>query len=349
MKNIQFFFGLFCLLHLNCTLHHLKIDGSPAVRYVSPVKEDRTKFDLDRITAKKKISDNFDRLVESYNSDALTNLLEKGGYIQIDKNANYTLRYSIDITEDMPFPISPIFFLLTLGIFPVVETTDGFVTIQLIDNSSEKIIKEYRYEVAHKYVTSWLSIVASLILWGDQWDLAMFHNHGFPQEMIVSKFQKDFYTDLSNQKILFVSNSKNEKRYPKERYAILPVIYSHSKDKKTSDVIRDKIETVLVNKKYTVLERTKMNEITKEFKLAQTGLTRNDQIELGKMLNATNLILTEILELNQDDKHLEFSIKNLDVESGQILWKYEFTIDETNLSESINKAMEGLKSSIENP
>ena len=139
-----------------------------------------------------------------------------------------------------PVPFSPIFFLLTLGISPVVETTDGFVTIQLIDNSSEKIIKEYRYEVTHKYVTSWLSIVASLILWGDQWDLAMFHNHGFPQEMIVSKFQKDFYTDLSNQKILFVSNSKNEKRYPKERYAILPVIYSHSKDKKTSDRLYDR-------------------------------------------------------------------------------------------------------------
>lgn len=348
MKNIRFFFWIFCLLYLNCTLHHLKIDGNPAVRYLNPIQEDKKKFNLDRVTAKTKISDNFDRLLESYNSDNLSHLLEKGGNIQIDKNANYTMRYSIDITEDMPFPISPIFFLLTLGFSPVVETTDGFVTIQLMDNSSEKVIKEYRYEVTHKYVTSWLSIVASLILWGDEWNLAMFHNHGFPQEMIVSKFQKDFYTDLSNQKLSFVSNPKNEKRSQKERYAILPVIYSHSKDKETSDVIRDKIETVLVNKKYTVLERTKMNEITREFKLAQTGLTRNDQIELGKMLNATNLILTEILELNQDDKHLEFSIKNLDVESGQILWKYEFSIDESKISESINKAMEGLKSLIQN-
>jgi len=349
MKNIQFFFGIFCLLHLNCTLHHLKIDGIPAVRYVNPLHEDKKKFDLDRITSKKKISNNFDRLVESYNSDALSPLLEKGCCIQIEKNAIYTLRYSIDITEDMPFPISPIFFLLTLGISPVLETTDGFVTIQLIDNSSEKVIKEYSYEVTHKYVTSWLSIVAALILRGDEWDLAMFHNHGFPQEMLVSKFQKDFHSDLVNQKLVFVSNPKSKKQTQKERYAILPVIYSHPKDKETSDVIRDKIETVLVNKKYTVLERTKMNEITREFKLAQTGLTRTDQIELGKMLNASNLVLTEILELNKDDTHLEFSIKNLEVESGQILWKYEFTIDETKISESINKAMEGLKSLIQNP
>lgn len=329
-----------------CTIHNLKINGNPAVKYKNPLQAEKKNLDLDRIIPDNKKSDNFENLIQSYNSDSMNKKFNKGCCITINKNANYILRYSTEINEEMPFPISPIFFLLTLGISPVVEVADANVKFQIVEKNTDKVKQEYLYQISHVYITSWLSMISSLFLWGDHWDLAMFHSHEFPQDMIISQFEKDFLHDLSNQKVNFIPASTGAKISGKGRYAILPVTYSHSKDKETSDVIRDKVETVLVNKNYTVLERSKLNEIIKEFRLAQTGLTRNDQIELGKMLNANNLVLIEILELNKSDNQLEFSVKNLDVESGQILWKYEFLIDESKISSSINKAMSELETKI---
>lgn len=329
-----------------CTLHNLKINGNPAIKYKNPLQAEKKNLALDRIIPDNKKSDNFENLIKSYNSDSMNRKFDKGCCIEIKKNSDYTLRYSTEINEEMPFGISPIFFLITLGISPVVEVADANVKFQIVETNSDKVKQEYKYQISHVYITSWLSILASLFLWSDHYDLAMFHSHEFPQEMIISQFEKDFLQDLSNQKINFIPIASSNRDIAKKRYAILPVKYSHSKDRETSDVIRDKIETVLVNKNYTVLERSKLNEIIKEFKLAQTGLTRNDQIELGKLLNANNLVLIEILELNKSDDKLEFSVKNLEVESGQILWKHEFLIDESKISTSINKAMQELETKI---
>ena len=39
----------------------------------------------------------------------------------------------------------------------------------------------------------------------------------------------------------------------------------------------------------------------------------------------------EIIEVNRHDS-LEFSIRNIEMETGKILWKYEFSIDEKELT-----------------
>jgi hypothetical protein len=340
MKHKCYTSWVIIFLLANCTIHHLKINEAPAQRFKNSRQVDRKNLELDRIIPALKKGNATDQLTQSYNSDSLVHLLETGCCIEISKKSDYILRYSTNISEDMPFPISPIFFLLTLGIFPVVENADASVKFQVVEKSSERIIKEYNYRTNHKYVTSWLSIIASLFLWGDEWSLSMFNSHSYPQEMLVYNFEKDFILDLH--KFDFSTNQSQAN----ERYAILPIYYSHSKDKETSEVIRDKVETLLVKKKYTVLERAKILEITKEFKLSQVGLTRNDQVEIGRMLNASNLILSEILELNKADNKLEFSVKNLEVKSGRIIWKYEFVVNELMISESINEAMGELENRI---
>ncbi|MBK8393810.1 MAG: hypothetical protein IPL26_00985 [Leptospiraceae bacterium] len=346
MKYSTILLLLHCIFLFHCTLHNFKINGKAVTRIDNPKQIERKKFVLERELPETKISANFDNLLHSYNSDSLLHLFEKGCCIQIDKKSDYLLKYSTKIKEDMPFPIAPIFFLLTLGFFPVAEISEGTTEFQILNRSKNEVIKVYRYQTEHKYYTSWLSILASLFLWGDEWDLTMFHSHNFPQESITSKFENDFYLDLLSQRLNIQYNSKSETHNKKERYALLPVLFHHTKDKQIADVIRDKIETVLVNKKYIVLERVKLNEIFNEFKLAQNSLSRTDQIEIGKLLNANNLILTEILELNQSDKKLEFSVKNLEVESGQILWKYEFSVDESNTTESLNNAIHELNEKI---
>ena len=64
------------------------------------------------------------------------------------------------------------------------------------------------------------------------------------------------------------------------------------------------------------------------------------------MLNASNLILGEVIEVNRNDASLEFSIRNIDMETGKILWKHEFSIDEQQLTPSLNKAMKDFDSKL---
>ncbi|MCB1179275.1 MAG: hypothetical protein KDK36_16965, partial [Leptospiraceae bacterium] len=92
--------------------------------------------------------------------------------------------------------------------------------------------------------------------------------------------------------------------------------------------------------------RAKLTEIMKELRLSQYGITASDEIKVGNLLNATNLIIGEILDVSDEDSTKEFSIKNIEVESGKILWKYEFILNEKDLSNSLNNNMKELSRKI---
>ena len=329
-------------IFINCTLHHYKIGNQSIQMVESPSKKEKTKLFLERVNPPEDNSKKDNSIAQSYNSAAIYSYMRNGCCIEIEENANLKIKYQATVKDDLLYAPTVFLWIFTLGIIPVFEKIDADVKIEVIDTQKNQVLKDYNYHIDERTYNSWLTIPISLLLFSnDSFSHSFLHMFDYPQKFIANRFEKDFVEDLSLGNFSEQAISQNIKRNnsTKSRVAILPIKYQYSKDVAVANAIRDKVETVLVNKNYTVVERVKLDEILKELKLSQSGLTVSDQAKIGNMLNASNLIMGEIIEVNRHDTSLEFSIRNIDMETGKILWKYEFSIDEQELTPSLNKAM----------
>jgi hypothetical protein len=168
--------------------------------------------------------------------------------------------------------------------------------------------------------------------------------YDYPQKFIANRIDKDLILDI--EKLKSANTQPERNLQDKKNIAIMPVIFHLSRDQNLANVLQDKMETIFIEKKFTVLERKEINQAINEVKMSQTGLTEEKQNQLGKMLNATNLIISEILRIQETGNTIDFSVKNLDVQTGKILWKYEFQLDDKDLSHTVNESMKSLKENI---
>lgn len=339
-------FTIFFVFQINCTLHHYEMSRQPIRMVDSPVWKERKKVNLEIIPNQKPDGKKNYPIGDSYNSDGIRDYLKRGCCIEVGDDSNLKIRYSTKVKDDLLYPPTVFLWLLTLGIVPVFEKVDADIKVEVLD-SNGNVLKEYNYNIEEHAYNSWLTIPISLILIPNDSFAHSFIHEGldYPQKFIANKFENDFKEDLAAGKI---SNSTSNNQYTRtrSRVAILPIRYQFSKDVNISNAIRDKVETILVNKNYTVVERVKLDEILKEVKLSQSGLTTSEQTKIGNMLNASNLIIGELLDIDRNDSTLEFSLRNIEMETGKIIWKHEFAIDEKNSTQTLNEAMKQLDSKI---
>lgn len=349
-----------------CTLHYYKMNGKPIHTENSTPWKEKAKVNFSRVV----ILGEEKLIAKSYNSEDVIQHVRDSCCLHIDKNSPYQVKYSTQVKDNLENPLGVILWMLTLGFFPVIEKVDADVSVKVLDNS-DTVLKEYRYKIEEMAYNSWLTIPISILMFSDDsFAHSYIHSFSYPQKFIIHRFENDFIQDLVTGNLKdgsipnnFTNNSteskpskattiekpateKKEAFNSNYKIAILPIKYNYPKDSNIAEAIRDKVETLMVNKGYTVIERMKLDEILKEMKLSQAGLTTSEQIKIGNMLNATNLLIGEILELNSNDSFLEFSIRSIDVNSGKILWKYELSVDERNIAESLNKSMFILDSKI---
>jgi hypothetical protein len=327
---------------LNCTLHHYKI-GNQAVRiFASPEWKEKRKVSLERKNTPEDNGKKDNTIATSYNSQGINDYLRRGCCLEIDEKSNLQVKYSTNVKDDLLYAPTVFLWMFTLGIIPVFEKIEADIKIEVFDAANQQLLKEYNYSINERAYNSWLTIPISLLLiTNDSFAHSFIHMFDYPQKFIANRFEKDFLEDLAAGKFseAAISQTTKKNNSTRSRIAILPIKHQFSKDASVANAIRDKVETVLVNKNYTVVERVKLDEILKELKLSQTGLTTSDQVKIGNMINASNLILGEIIEVNRNDTSLEFSIRNIEMETGKILWKHEFSIDEQQLTPSLNQAM----------
>lgn len=344
MRIIKLFLIYLCVIFvfISCTLHHYKI-GNQSIQIVeSPSLKEKTKVFLERVNPPEENGKKDNSIAQSYNSAAIYSYFRRTCCIEIEENANLKIKYQTTVKDDLLYAPTVFLWIFTLGIIPVFEKIEADIKIEVIDTQKNQVIKDYTYHIDERTYNSWLTIPISLLLISnDSFSHSFLHMFDYPQKFIAHHFTKDFSMDLSRGNFSEQAVAQNIKRntFSKSRIAILPIKFQYSEDVAVANAIRDKVETVLVNKNYTVVERVKLDEILKELKLSQTGLTVSDQVKIGNMLNASNLIMGEIIEVNRHDSFLEFSIRNIEMETGKILWKYEFSIDEKELTPSLNKAM----------
>lgn len=347
MKLIAAF--LVSFFSISCTLHHYQIGNQPIKIQEAPEWKEKKKISLESKLPLAEKSGKDNSIATSYNSGAIHDYLRRGCCIEIQDQAGLHVKYSTKVKDDLLYAPTVFLWMFTLGIIPVFEKIEADVKIEVFDAANQHLLREYNYSINERAYNSWLSIPISLILIpNDSFAHSFIHMFDYPQKFIANRFEKDFLEDLSAGKFSdsAISQTAKKNNTSHSRIAILPIKYQYSKDIAVANAIRDKVETVLVNKNYTVVERVKLDEILKELKLSQTGLTTSDQVKIGNMLNASNLILGEVIEVNRNDASLEFSIRNIDMETGKILWKHEFSIDEQELTPSLNKAMKDFDSKL---
>ena len=97
-----------------------------------------------------------------------------------------------------------------------------------------------------------------------------------------------------------------------------------------TEVVKEAFETAFLETDYRVLERGKLDKIIDEMQLSMSGLTEEQGINLGKMLNAEAVIYGTVTTFYRGSflgsyTTVSFSVKAVHVESGVIIWKGNHT------------------------
>jgi hypothetical protein len=88
---------------------------------------------------------------------------------------------------------------------------------------------------------------------------------------------------------------------------------------------REKMEMALLQAGFNLIERSKINKIIKEQNLIKSGLSENNIIEIGRLLNADIVVFGTIPQWSfyrsTDDGYLEIITKGICVDSGAVVFK----------------------------
>jgi len=144
-----------------------------------------------------------------------------------------------------------------------------------------------------------------------------------------------------------ITDQKVKIYIPKKTIAVMDFSIIGMKNKEFNKIAMEDITTSLVQSgQYTVVERTKLDTILKEHKLADSGLIdKNSASKIGKFISA-NLILTG--SFTKKTNHWNVNLRIIDVSSGIIIsainekialskFRPKQLLDSTNLNTSFEK------------
>lgn len=114
--------------------------------------------------------------------------------------------------------------------------------------------------------------------------------------------------------LLRAGNTIMEKLAPKTRLAI---VYVTARDAEVSEFIAGELESVLVSKGFTLIDRSQLDELRKEQSLQFSGEVNDEQaVSIGKLAGA-NVIITGAVTGSGDLRRLR--LRALSAETGQVL------------------------------
>lgn len=124
-------------------------------------------------------------------------------------------------------------------------------------------------------------------------------------------------------------------RYQAKTYAVLPFEDRNSPKYKNkyvdaAEIVRDAFETAFLETGHRTVERNKLRMVTSELELSMSGLTEEQGMEIGKMLNVDAVVFGIVTSYYRgsffgDYTTVGFSVRAVHVESGVIIWKGSHT------------------------
>ena len=138
------------------------------------------------------------------------------------------------------------------------------------------------------------------------------------------------------------------KSYKVKTLVVLPLDDNNSEKYKkffpeAAGVIRDALESSLIKTGWQIIERKKIFNVIRELELQNTGLTLENGVKIGKMLNADVIVLGQVTSYVQGqvaDKSptgklehttVGFNVRAVNIESSVIMWKINVVDSDKNV------------------
>lgn len=138
------------------------------------------------------------------------------------------------------------------------------------------------------------------------------------------------------------------KSYNVKTIVVLPLENNNSERYKeyypeASDVVRDALESALLKTGWQIIERNKISKILAELELQASGLTLENGVKIGKMLNADVIVIGQVTSYIQgavEDKSptgvlehttVGFNVRAVNIDSGVIMWKINVVDSDKNI------------------
>lgn len=345
MSFFRVFLSILLVLLCSCTFHRYQFKNRSSQNQ-NPIKNIKPKLSVElkdylsyqqyNDSEEKKSSNNITKThYQSYLPENPKNLFVFHCCLKLQEHAKWQIKYSFEHRADDQLLALTIFpGLLTLLIFPVIEKFEFLINIEIIEKQSNEIRLSYTYPIDELAITSWLTIpfgLVAAIINSDTYTQSAFFSHQHPAKIIQKRFEKDLALDIPKLKLSSKKSINNHNKYklPANKYAVIITDNSNQKYSKIAVRLHNKLESLLIKKNKQVLERNRLEEVLKEIRLSQQGLTK-EGLEVGNLENVTNIIRGELNPALESKGFIELTLKDIDVKTGQIHWKYTYRIDTEN-------------------
>ncbi|TGL71322.1 hypothetical protein [Leptospira kmetyi] len=330
-----FFFFLGCYLHqanvngdalgTQKLLHKSKnpFIGSVPIRiHFDPTEKHTAVDDLRRKGLNVSISE---KDIESYYSTEILSQFRQSPLFILSPNAEILLRIRSSVEDVRPPVLSYIPFLGTLGLFPLIESTNGRVEFEFFDEKKNQVIRTYKYMIDHRSLFGFVPLVLGPILPAltDRFDHSQNKKTFSIMRVAFQRFERDLKNDLGASQELSSRFIQGEPHH----FAFVSLGKTSDPGYEIFSELYGSIEGIFLRHGLSLVERNRLNPVISEIQLSLSGLTESSRLQLGKLLNADRLILMDDFDYVQapparsnGNGKIAFSLRCLEVQTGKILW-----------------------------
>ncbi|MBM9498679.1 hypothetical protein JWG44_00225 [Leptospira sp. 201903071] len=327
-------------LFLQCYLHHANVNGdgfgakslNPFQRSASFQGSVAVRIDFDASRKETAIEDMKGKGlnvsvstqdIESYYSPEILSQFRKSPLFLLNPNSRILIRIRSSVEEVKPPVLSVIAFLFTVGLFPMIERTNGRVEFEIYEEKTDLVLKSYKYPIEHRSLFGFAPVVLGPIVpaFSERFDHSQNKKNFAIMRVAFQQFEKDLSADLAQSKEFSAHFSQGEAH----RFAFVSLAKTTDQDFGIFSDVYTTLEKNFLKHGIFLVERKRLDQVISEIQLSLSGITNSSRLQLGRLLDADRLILLDNFEYSPFDSKayrggFSFSIRCVDVQTGKIIW-----------------------------
>ncbi|MBM9578128.1 hypothetical protein JWG45_13305 [Leptospira sp. 201903070] len=261
--------------------------------------------------------------IESYYSPEILSQFRKSPLFLLNPNAQILIRIRSSVEEVKPPVLSVIAFLLTAGLFPMIERTNGRIEFEIYEEKTNLVLKSYKYPIEHRSIFGFAPVVLGPIIpaFSERFDHSQNKKNFAIMRVAFQQFEKDLSADLAQSKEF---NSHFLQGEP-HRFAFVSLAKTTDQGFDFFSDVYSTLEKSFLKHGIFLVERKRLDQVISEIQLSLSGITNNSRLQLGRLLDADRLILMDNFDYSPSDSKayrvgFSFSIRCVDVQTGKIIW-----------------------------
>ena len=317
--------------NISCVTHFSRIySNRPKAK--KPSKNQKLSIDFKRIP--EKFRENT-LGIHNFNNASYDKQIQDSPHFFVKTDADILVEYSSK-SEDLNIErYSGFLWFITLGAVPYNRQSLSRIKFKIYNNKQKKLLDTYEYKVRQASLFGWLSVPISLFVYPFADTVAEISNdQGLDMhERVVARFSRDFLKNRDEYLTQPVKNKTkkqaNQAEEKKVAFLVTEGKNTHKDYKKQGVMIASLLETSLVKGSYTVRDTNNLKTISKEQALAQSGMTKQAEIQkIGELTGANKIITSNVIYYTEKDNLYTITviIHITDVTTAEVEWKNLYSL-----------------------